>query len=568
MTFTLPSIPLPRRSVFADLLVLFGLAAIIFGVMEVAAEWQQPYREAVKIDLSPSALPFYTLLSLSRGVIAYLFSLLFTIGYGYWAFHDKAAGKVLLPLLDILQSIPVLGFLPEFVLTLIHLFPWSNIGLELACVLMIFTAQVWNMTFSFYDSLRAIPEDYWAISRLYGFTRWQRLFKLELPFAARGLVYNSMLSMAGGWFFLTINESFQLPSHDFRLPGIGSYMSTAIHENNVPAQIYAVIAMTIMIVAVDQIIWRPLVVWSQKFKLEDIESAAPETSWLLKWLSQARFCREGFEQILEVPRRRLIAKKPEAEAKNGSEWMRAVYLFFLVLSVVLALWGLTHLIRLLAGISFREWRLIGGDLAITMARVMASVLIGCIWTIPAGVWIGLNPKWSRWLQPFIQVAASFPAPMIFPIVVFTLFHLGITMGWASIALLVIGTQWYILFNVVSGASAIPQDLLACTSLMRLSTWTRWRRFLLPAIFPSLITGLLTATGGAWNATIVAEYLKIGDNTYSTRGLGSLISQATDQGQFSLLAGAVLVMACVVVMLNRSLWKPLQALADARFRITN
>lgn len=552
--------------------MLLGLGAAVVGVGSVATEWEQPLRSTVNIDLSPGALPKYMLFSLARGWIAYFFSLLFTLLVASWAFYDLRARRFLLPALDVLQSIPVLGFLPGLVLFLVGLFPHSNTGLELACVLMIFTGQVWNMTFSYHDSLRAVPAEFRLLGRFYGFNWWHRFWRVELPCGAQGLLYNSMVSMAGGWFFLSITEAFRLGDQDFRVPGIGSYMSVAIERGDVRAQVFGIIAMGVIILTVDRLIWWPLVVWARRFKLDDFAGAALAPSAFQLWLSRSHIAglagqaveklRRRFLTLPERPESGATAVTPDAAPPAAGRW---AYRGFVALLLAGLAWGGVKLVLLLGQVGGADWREILSCTVITFGRVLAAVALGTAWTVPVGVWIGLNPRLSSRLQPFIQFAASFPAPMIYPWILGLVIAVGGSLQWGSIILILLGTQWYILFNVAASAAAIPNDIVSCAALLRLGRWRQWTRFLLPAVFPGLVTGWVTAAGGAWNATIVSEYVNAGGKLYQATGLGALISRATDAGNFPKLTAAVLVMAVVVVGINRTLWKKLQVLADSRCR---
>jgi NitT/TauT family transport system permease protein len=551
--------------------VLLALGALLVAISSIASQWEQPLRATVNIDLSPRALPKYMLFSLARGWIAYGFSLLFTLLVASWAYYDLRARRFLLPALDVLQSIPVLGFLPGLVLFLVALFPHSNTGLELACVLMIFTGQVWNMTFSYHDSLRAVPPEFRLLGKLYGFNWWHRFWRIELPCGAQGLLYNSMVSMAGGWFFLSITEAFRLGDQDFRVPGIGSYMSVAIERGDVRAQVFGIIAMGVIIVVVDRLVWWPLVVWSRRFKLDDFAGVSVAPSAFQLWLARSRFAtlagglmEKLRHRFLTLPDRPLtVAEVEKASAEPAAG--RWVYWFFIALLLAALAWGGVRLVLLLGHVAWADWREILYCTVLSFGRVLAAVALGTLWTVPVGVWIGLNPKLSSRLQPFIQFAASFPAPMIYPWILGLVLLVGGTLQWGSIILILLGTQWYILFNVAASAAAIPNDIVSCASLLRLDRWRQWTRFLLPAVFPGLVTGWVTAAGGAWNATIVSEYVNAGGKLYQATGLGALISRATDAGNFPKLTAAVLVMAVVVVGINRSLWKKLQVLADTRCR---
>ena len=541
----------------------------IGGVVVVAREWAGPLRPVTEIHLEPTYLPLYALFSLTRGVVAYAISFVFTLAYGDIMARVSGTEKVLLPALDILQSIPVLGFLPGFVLGLVHLFPHLNLGLELASVLMIFTGQVWNMTFSFYASLKSVPPELTAVSQLARLTWWQRFVRLDLSFAATGLVWNSMMSMAGGWFFLIVSESFVLGRQDFRLPGLGSYVSLAMERGDIRAQVLGVLAMLAMIASVDQLVWRPVVAWAQKFT--DEEQPGVESAWLWSWLRRAKLWR-ATGQLLAVGRRRLAQTRtragPDSTSPSGVSgaaygWLRHAVVFLAGLG---GLVGLAIYIQLIASLHPSDWLQLGHAAAATFCRVLCAVALGSLWAIPVGVWIGRNPRWSNWVQPLIQMAASFPAPMIFPLVVGGLLHFGVGLGASAIVLLLLGTHWYLLFNVIAGTTAIPRELWEFSRLSRRSRLERWTKLILPGIFPALLTGWVTATGGAWNACIVAEYMKHAGQTLSTVGLGATINQATEQGNFALLAAAVGVMALIVVGFNRLVWRPLSHRAQTRFTL--
>ena len=558
-----------RRGVWIDAVLLAGVTGIVFGLASLAGEWRT-LRPAVHIDLALSALPTYTFYSLTRGLIAYVFSLLFTLTYGYWAAKDPVAERVLVPLLDILQSIPVLGFMPGVVLALVSVFPGSNIGLELASVLMIFTGQAWNMTFSFYHSLRSIPKDQIEAATIYRFDWWQRLRWLELPFATIGLVWNSMMSMAGGWFFLMITESFVLGDKDFRLPGIGSYMSVAVAKGDVRAMVWAIFAMVTMIVVLDQLLWRPVVVWAQKFRVEEGSDEQTSSSWFYNWLRRSSII-DWLGSSITALRRRVGNKgQPAAHPReervkpHPSRILSPVLFVFLVTILLFGSWRLLVLLRQLPAKGYLPIVSAGGW---TLGRVLLSTVVGTLWTLPAGLAIGLSQRLSRIFQPIVQIAASFPAPMLFPLVIAILKVAGVSLGWGSVVLMLLGTQWYILFNVIAGASAIPSDLGEAARSYRLSRWLRFRFLYLPAVFPYLVTGWVTAAGGAWNASIVAEYVTFKGQVLTANGLGAQISLAAEHADFPRLAACVIVMAAVVVTFNRVVWKRLYALAESRFSLS-
>jgi len=554
-----------------DVALLSALGGVVFGLTRLAAEWTGALRPVFEIDLSPWALPYYAFLSLSRGLAAYALSLLFTLGYGYWAARDRAAEKILIPALDILQSIPVLGFMPGLVLALVATFPTSNVGLELASVIMIFTGQAWNMTFSFYHSLRSIPRDFQEVATLGRFGFWERFRWVDLPSAAIGLVWNSMMSMAGGWFFLMVSEAFVLGDRSFQLPGLGSYMSVAVARGDRPAMGAAVVAMVLMIVLLDQVLWRPVVVWAQKFRVDESGQAAEMHSWFLEVLRGsllvAALKRRAARMALRLGRIRPERPAAPRRQRNVARMVQVASIGAMIGLLLLLGLGSVGLFRLFAKVDGASWRGIGWAAALTLGRVLLATILGTLWAVPAGLAIGLSPRLSRVLQPVVQVVASFPAPMLFPAVVAVLAAAGVGLGWGSVLLMLLGTQWYVLFNVVAGAMAIPADLREAARIYRVGTWKRFRVLYLPAVFPYLVTGWVTAAGGAWNASIVSEYVSFQGRELAADGLGARISVAASSGDFPALAASVAVMAVVVVLFNRLVWRRLHHLAEQRFSLS-
>jgi NitT/TauT family transport system permease protein len=562
----------------AELLFMLLVVSAAGALVMIGRHAAAPYREQTVIDLSFRALPGYAALSLCRGFLAYFLSLAFTLTYGTAAAHHPRAERLMIPALDVLQAVPVLGFLPGLVLAMVALFPRRELGLELACVVMIFTAQAWNMTFSFHGSVRGIPGPLREVAAVQGLGAWKTFRLLELPAAMIGLVWNSMMSMAGGWFFLTINEAFTLGNHDFRLPGIGSYMAEAINRGDARAMGAAIATMTAMIVLVDQVVWRPLVVWSQRFRMEDTAGPDAAQSWLLRLLHRSKTYAALGRLIRGTAPwgRRLFRHAPETRTSpRPGKWLRPVVRAGGALAALALLagagWGAWAVVRLLAALPLGS----GGDdgwahvllaLLASFSRTSAAVLLGAAWTLPAGVAIGLSPRWSQRLQPVVQVVASFPAPMLFPLVTVALASLRVPFGAGCVALMLLGAQWYILFNVIAGATAIPSDLREVAEAYGMGRWQRWTRLYVPCVLPYLLTGLVTAAGGAWNATIVSEYVQVKGRTYAAFGLGSTISRATAAGNFPLLAASVVTMALFVVLLNRVLWKRLYRLAETRYTL--
>jgi NitT/TauT family transport system permease protein len=545
--------------------------AIFYGVLVVGRTWLGPFTPEVEISKSPWALPVYAAYSLLRISVAYFLSLLFTLVYGYIAAYNPRAEKFMVPLLDVLQSIPVLSFLPGVMLAMVALFPGRQLGVEMGAILLIFTGQVWNMAFSFYASLKSIPREMREAAKIYRFNWWQRFTEMELPFAAIGLVWNSMMSVAGGWFFLMACEMFVLGSRDFRLPGLGSYLQTAASAGDTRSTLWGVGTMIAVIVLLDQFVWRPVIAWAEKFKIEQVESTNVPRSWVLQMFEHSQALARLRKQALRPMRERLMMyfarKHYETVGEGPAEpWRIWAARLLAVLAIGLIAFAVAKVVAILFGLQRVEVHELGQGLVATFLRVTAALVIGAAWTIPVGVAIGFNPKLARIAQPLAQIAASVPATALFPVVLLLLIQVGGGLGLGSIVLLLLGTQWYILFNVIAGAMAIPTDLKECCSTFGIFGWERWKKLILPGIFPYLVTGMVTASGGAWNASIVAEYFHFKGQTYTTTGLGAIISKATDSGNFDELLAATILMAAGVVTVNRLLWRRMYNLAETRFRL--
>jgi NitT/TauT family transport system permease protein len=455
-------------------------------------------------------------------------------------------------------------------LAMVALFPGRQLGVEAGAILLIFTGQVWNMAFSFYASLKSIPNEMREAAKIYRFSWWQRFIEMELPYAAIGLVWNSMMSVAGGWFFLMACEMFVLGSRDFRLPGLGSYLQTAASAGDTRSILWGVGIMIAVIVLLDQFVWRPVIAWAEKFKVEQVESTDAPRSWVLDLIRHSRGLARIRKSTVRPLSERLMLffsrERSSDDAEPRSSWK--IWLARLVGVAILAGigYGLIRVGMILTGLQKAELREAGIGLGATFLRVNLTLLIGALWTIPAGVAIGFNPRLARIAQPLAQIAASVPATALFPVVLLLLIRVGGGLGVGSIVLLLLGTQWYILFNVIAGAMAIPTDLKECCSVFRLKGLQRWKKLILPGIFPYLVTGMVTASGGAWNASIIAEYFHFKGQIYTTVGLGATISQATDQGNFDLLLAATMMMAATVVTINRLVWRRLYGLAETRYRL--
>jgi NitT/TauT family transport system permease protein len=552
---------------FMDATVFAFLFAIIYAMVAVARYWFSAPVAAVTISLSPAAIPVYAFYSLVRMVVAYILSLVFAVGYGYFAAYHKRLEAPMLAVLDILQSIPVLSFLPGVMLAMVSLFPSRQLGVEFGSILLIFTGQVWNMAFSFYASLKALPRELMEASRVYRFGKIQRFLQLELPQGAIGLVWNSMVSVAGGWFFLMACEMFVLGKRDFRLPGLGSYLQSAASAGDTTAITWGIAAMIGVVVLIDQLVWRPAIAWSDKFKLEQVESSSVQSSPVLNLLRKSPLLTRLRIGITTPLMERLYlssAKEPVEKETPPSNWQKAFMVLGGVIALLLILHGVFQGLLVLRGITRADILITLQSAGATFLRVLAALVIASLWTIPAGVAIGFNPRLARIAQPLAQIAASVPATALFPVLLLGLISLGGGLNTGSILLMLLGTQWYILFNVIAGAVAIPSEFREVSEIFRFSRVDRWRIVILPAIFPYLVTGLVTASGGAWNASIVAEYFHFKGQVLSTFGLGAEISSATDAGNFAVLLLSTIVMATLVVSVNRLVWRPLYRRAGTRY----
>ena len=566
-----PALPETPAFTAGDVVIVLGLTTILYAGARLA--FHAPAIIAgPDISLSPLALPWYALLSVGRMAAAYFLSLLFSLFYGYAAARNRTARTVLMPLLDVLQSVPILSFLPIVLLSLSAVLPQA-FAAELAAIVLIFTSQAWNMTFSFYQSLTTIPSELREAAAVFRFDPWLRFKTVELPCAAIGLLWNSMMSWSGGWFFLMAAEIFHVGPRDFRLPGLGAYLQTAANENNLHAVFLGVVTLVGVIVLLDQFLWRPLIAWSDRFKMDMVEGDEPPSSWFLDLLSRAWLVEQfgtriwgPFSEWVETGfqrRARGVIEPPEILAETGSSRLA---IGILTLLSLVALYGSYRAAALLVTLPASTWVELGKGIVATFLRVTAALAIALIWTIPLGVFIGTNRRLATFLQPIVQVVASIPATALFPVVLLALLHFPGGLNIAAVLLMLMGTQWYLLFNVIAGAAAIPQDLRYTTDLLRLSSFDRWRILILPALFPYIITGAITASGGAWNASIVAEYVEFGGQTHETLGVGALIASATSLGNYALLLAGTLALVVTVVLINRTFWRRLYKLAEERYRM--
>ncbi len=557
-----------------DLALAACALALFFAVVSTGVYWFQKPIPVVPISSSFSALPVYAFYSIVRMVIAYVLSLTFAVAYGYIAAYNPRIEPWMVAVLDILQSIPVLSFLPPVVLAMVSLIPGHQLGIEMGVILLIFTGQVWNLAFSFYSSLKTIPREMIEASRIYRYSGWQRFWQLEMPFSTIGLVWNSIVSVAGGWFALIFCETFTMGSRNFQLPGLGSYIQAATNEGNMSALLVGIVTVIVIVVATDQLIWRPLIAWSDKFKFEQVESAEQVKSPILELLRRSRILQSLPGRILnrvEEPVYRHLARSEECRVMKPIDDVGRgrVSPFLWAVAVVAGgavCWASAQAVFMLRTITWPDLRLLLEGAAATFLRVNAALVISAAWTILVGVTIGLNPRLARIVQPLAQILASVPATAFFPILLIGLVKIGGGLGIGSIALMLLGTQWYILFNVIAGAMSIPSDLREVASLYRFNRWQRWTKLILPGIFPYLITGMVTASGGAWNASVMAEYSHVKDRTLQTIGLGAQIDAATDSGRFAMLLLATIFISLMVVTMNRLVWRKLYRLAETRFKL--
>ncbi|MGA4009339.1 ABC transporter permease [Ralstonia nicotianae] len=557
-----------------DLALLPIILAAIVLVAYAARQMNVPYTpgEPLSVSLDVAQLPYYLLRTSIRMLLALGASLLFSFAFAAIASRNRTAEKVMVPALDILQSIPVLGFLSITVTGFIALFPGSLVGVECAAIFAIFTSQAWNMAFSLYQSFRTIPTDLEEAATVFRLSKWQRFWRLEVPFAMPGLLWNMMMSMSGGWFFVVASEAISVSGHDIKLPGIGSYISLAIQQQNLHAIGWAIVAMLIGILLYDQLLFRPLIAWADRFRFDAMSSEREPQSWLLDLLCRSEWVKSLLERTAALAERTLAwgAERTRPKASSGGNsfvrlpWAGRVADLIILLAALAAVWHILQFVRSEVG-----WGEVGRVVwlgVLTMTRVLVLIALAALIWVPIGIRIGLNPNVARIAQPVAQFLAAFPANLMFPLVVMLIARFSLNPEiWLS-PLMIFGTQWYILFNVIAGASSIPVELRLAARNFGLRGWLKWKRFLVPAVFPSLLTGLVTAAGGSWNASIVSEYVSWGDRTLVATGLGSYIAEMTAKGDFPRIALGIGVMSLFVVGFNRLLWNRLYEVAQERTRL--
>ncbi len=560
---------------FIDMGVGLCALAVFMAIVHMASYWMGSAVPASPISESARSLPLYALFSVMRIGIAYFLSLIFAVSYGYIAAHNTRVEAWMIAVLDILQSIPVLSFLPPVLLAMIALVPHHQLGIEMGVILLIFTGQVWNLAFSFYSSVKSIPREMIEASRIYRYSTWQRFWQLEMPYAAIGLVWNSIISVANGWFALMACEMFPLNGVNFQLPGLGSYIQTATYSGDVRALISGIVAIVLIVVATDQLIWRPLIAWSEKFKFEQVEAADHVSSPILTLLQRSALVNTLSARLwasIEEPIYRRMARSRECRVvqpldQDSKENKTSITYWVVGVAFALAVtWGAVQCAMMLRHVTLSDIRMLLAGAAATFMRVNVALLISALWTVPVGVAIGFSPKLARIVQPVAQVLASVPATAFFPILLIGLLKIGGGLGIGSVALMLLGTQWYILFNVIAGAMSIPSDLREAASLYKFTRWQRWTTLILPGIFPYLITGMVTASGGAWNASVFAEYANVQNRTIQTIGLGAQIDSASADGNFPILLLATIMISLLVVTMNRLVWRRLYRLAETRYKL--
>ncbi|PWV59893.1 ABC transporter permease [Plasticicumulans acidivorans] len=563
-----------------DLLAFPLLFSVLFLLAWGSRGMHVPYAvdAAPAISLQPQALPEYALRTTLRMAAALLCSFVFTCVFAKLAAASRRAEQVLIPLLDVLQSVPILGFLSVTVVWFIKLFPGNLLGAECAAIFAIFTSQAWNMAFSFFYSLRMVPKDLYQVADLFGLSPWQRFCKLELPFAAPNLVWNAMMSVSGGWFFVVASEAITVGGHSVLLPGVGSYIAVAIQREDLHAIGWAIVCMALLIALYDQLVFRPLVAWADKFRFEFSQAQPTPASWMLTLLTRARWLRAllavpllalatgGHWLAQRLPRRRWrpVPRIKWRRVAPLGDWSGLLFNLGVALAAVVVTVLLARFV--LREASYAEIARVFGLGACTLLRVLVLSLLATLLWVPLGILIGLHPRLAARSQPLALFLSAFPANLLFPVAVLGIVHFRLNPEiWVS-PLMILGTQWYILFNVVAGASALPNDLREAAANLGLRGWPLWRRVLLPAVFPAYLTGGLTASGGAWNASVVSEVVSWGPTTLTATGVGAYIAQQTAVGDTPRVVLGIAVMSLYVVVCNRFLWKRLYGWAQNRLAL--
>lgn len=558
-----------------DLLAFVLVLTIITLFANNAKQMATPYElgQVIPISLDPSVLPIYAGRTVVRMLIALIFSFLFTFTFATWAAKSRRAEKIIIPMIDILQSVPILGFLSVTIAGFIALFPGSLLGPECAAIFVIFTSQAWNMALGFYQTVRSVPAEVNEAARMFHLSAWQRFWRIDVPFSMPGLLWNTMASMSAGWFFVVASEAIDVSNQNILLPGIGSYISVAITHADMHAICYAVLTMFIVILIYDQLLFRPLVAWSERFKSEQVTSEKVAQSWVIDLFGRTRVFRyigswivHFYDAFVNI---RLFNKKPEIVLMprglvKYDRWLGFIWDASFILVGAAAIFFLAHYV--LQNFSLQEVGRVFGLGLVTAFRVFIMILLASLIWVPIGVWVGLHSRVAYIVQPLAQLLAAFPANLFYPFIIIFIVHYHLSPNIWLTPLMILGAQWYILFNVIAGASVLPKDLLQVVDNLGVVGWLRWSRLLLPAIFPYYITGAITAAGGAWNASIVAEVADWGNQTLMATGLGAYINQYTHEGDFPRIALGIGMMCCLVLLINRCVWRPLYVYAVNRFLV--
>ncbi len=558
----------PNRADVIAFVLLIGIAALLVRGAEGVAEPLSRLR-VEPVTLDPRYLPYYALRTVIRMFAALAASLVFTLVAATLAARSRRAGQIIVPMLDILQSVPILGFLTFTVTAFMGLFPGQILGVELAAVFAIFTSQAWNMAFSFYQSLRSVPSDLDEVTRGFALSPVRRFLRLDLPFATPSLVWNAMMSMSGGWFFVVASEAITVGNTTVTLPGVGSWLALAIARKDFTAIGLAVVAMGIVILLYDQLVFRPVVAWADRFRFEQTASTERPQSWAYDLFRRTRLLPVLFAPVTALGQLLLTldrgrARAGQARIREPSIVLERLWQVTILVAVVAALWLAGRYV--FATLRLSDAVAVFGLACITMLRVVVLIALASLVWVPIGVWIGLNPKWAERLQPVAQFLAAFPANVLFPFAVIGIVHWRLSPDiWLS-PLMILGTQWYILFNVIAGASAIPTDLREAAGMFGVRGWQWWRQVALPGVFPYYVTGALTASGGSWNASIVAEAVSWGTQKVEAHGLGTFIAKATEAGDYPRVALGIAVMSMFVIAFNRLIWRPMYAFAERRLRL--
>lgn len=558
-----------------DILALVFVLSVLTFFAWTAKQMATPYQlgQIIPISLSSKALPFYASRTVVRMMIALLLSLLFTFIFGTWAAKSKRAERIIVPMIDILQSVPILGYLSLAVPVFIGMFPGSMLGPECAAIFVIFTSQAWNMTFGFYQTVRSVPSEIREAAQMLHLSAWQRFWRIEVPFSMPSLLWNAMASMSAGWFFVVAAEAITVANQDILLPGIGSFIAIAIRAANMSAIGHAILAMFIVILIYDQLLFRPLVAWAEKFRSEQHAAEKVSESWVINLFRRTRLMRmigrkvaQGFDAFVNISLLRGAVPRPLAGKTRVQREARMVSLVLWdVLIIAFSTLALVFLVYYsIQNISFAEVLHVFILGLITACRVFILIIICSLIWVPVGVWIGLRPRVAQVAQPIAQILAAFPANLFYPVIVIFIVHYHLSPNIWLTPLMILGAQWYILFNVIAGASTLPKDLIQVVDNFGVTGWLRWSKLLLPGVFPYYITGAITAAGGAWNASIVAEVASWGKETLVATGLGAYITEYTTQGSFSHIALGIGMMCVLVLVFNRLLWRPLYVYAENRF----